>query len=211
MALVGSSGSGKTTLVNLLPRFVETAIGTIHLDGQELRHWDLASLRSQFAVVSQHVVMLNTSVAMNVALGQSVDRTKVVECLQSANLGQLLEELPKGIDTVLGHNAMQLSGGQRQRLAIARALYKDAPILILDEATSALDSESEQAVQGAIRRVTANRTSLIIAHRLSTVHHVDRIIMLNNGRIIETGSHSELLALNGAYAHLYRIGFQGAA
>ncbi len=211
VALVGSSGSGKTTLVNLLPRFVEATIGTIHLDGQELRHWDLASLRSQFAVVSQHVVMLNTSVAMNVALGQSVDRTKVVDCLQAANLGQLLEVLPQGIDTVLGHNAMQLSGGQRQRLAIARALYKDAPILILDEATSALDSESEQAVQGAIRRVTANRTSLIIAHRLSTVHHVDRIIMMNNGRIIETGSHAELLALNGAYAHLYRIGFQDAA
>ena len=211
VALVGSSGSGKTTLVNLLPRFVETTMGTIRLDGQELRHWDLASLRSQFAVVSQHVVMLNTSVAMNVALGQFVDRTKVVECLQAANLGQLLEELPEGIDTVLGHNAMQLSGGQRQRLAIARALYKDAPILILDEATSALDSESEQAVQGAIRRVTANRTSLIIAHRLSTVHHVDRIIMMNNGRIIETGSHAELLALNGAYAHLYRIGFQDAA
>ena len=211
VALVGSSGSGKTTLVNLLPRFVETTMGTIRLDGQELRHWDLASLRSQFAVVSQHVVMLNTSVAMNVALGQFVDRTKVVECLQAANLGQLLEELPEGIDTVLGHNAMQLSGGQRQRLAIARALYKDAPILVLDEATSALDSESEQAVQGAIRRVTANRTSLIIAHRLSTVHHVDRIIMMNNGRIIETGSHAELLALNGAYAHLYRIGFQDAA
>lgn len=206
IALVGASGSGKTTLANLLPRFVDITYGHICLDGQDIRQWQMASLRSQFAVVSQHVVMLNSSIAFNVTLGQSLDRDKVVECLNAANLGQLIAELPQGIDAVLGHNAMQLSGGQRQRLAIARALYKDAPILILDEATSALDTESEQAVQEAIKRLTVNRTSLIIAHRLSTVQHADRIIMMNAGRIIETGSHTQLLAQNGAYAHLYRLG-----
>ncbi|MGH6637822.1 MAG: ATP-binding cassette domain-containing protein, partial [Polaromonas sp.] len=172
--------------------------------------WNLASLRAQFAFVSQHVVMLNSSIAVNVALGQPVDRTRVKECLTAANLAALLAELPEGLDTVLGHNAMQLSGGQRQRLAIARALYKDAPILVLDEATSALDTESELAVQEAIKRLTSNRTSLVIAHRLSTVQHADRIIMMEAGRIIESGTHAELLAKNGAYAHLYRLGFQSA-
>lgn len=206
IALVGASGSGKTTLANLLPRFVDLTSGSVSLDGHDIRQWDLASLRAQFAVVSQHVVMLNSSIAFNVTLGQPFDRDKVTQCLSAANLGQMIVELPQGMDTVLGHNAMQLSGGQRQRLAIARALYKDAPILILDEATSALDTESEQAVQEAIKRLTFNRTSLIIAHRLSTVQHADRIIMMNAGRIIESGSHAQLLAQNGAYAHLYRLG-----
>jgi ATP-binding cassette, subfamily B, bacterial MsbA len=210
LALVGASGSGKTTLVNLLPRFTEMTAGTIYLDGQEIRTWDLQSLRSQFAFVSQHVVMLNSSIAVNVALGQPVDRNRVEECLAAANLAALLAELPQGLDTVLGHNAMQLSGGQRQRLAIARALYKDAPILVLDEATSALDTESELAVQEAIKRLTSNRTSLVIAHRLSTVQHADRIIMMESGRIIESGTHTELLEKNGSYAHLYRLGFQSA-
>lgn len=210
VALVGSSGSGKTTLASLLPRFVDYNAGSIRLDGTELRDWELASLRSQFAFVSQHVVMFNNSMAFNVALGQSFDRDKVMRCLAAANLGQLLEELPQGIDTVLGHNAMQLSGGQRQRLAIARALYKDAPVLILDEATSALDTESEKAVQEAIQRLATGRTSLIIAHRLSTIQHADRIIMMNAGRIVEQGSHAQLLQNNGAYAHLYRLGSQGA-
>ena len=208
VALVGSSGAGKTTLVNLLPRFTEMSTGTISLDGQDIRAWDLNSLRAQFALVSQHVVMLNSSIACNVALGQTIDRDKVTQCLMAANLGQLIAGLPGGMDTVLGHNAMQLSGGQRQRLAIARALYKDAPILILDEATSALDTESEQAVQVAIRGLTSTRTSLIIAHRLSTIQHADRILMMNAGRIVESGTHAELLALDGAYAHLYRLGFQ---
>nr|WP_255368906.1 lipid A export permease/ATP-binding protein MsbA [Polaromonas sp. OV174] len=210
LAIVGASGSGKTTLVNLLPRFVEMTSGTICLDAQDIRTWDLACLRSQFAFVSQHVVMLNDSIAENVALGQPVDRARVKECLAAANLTALLADLPGGLDTVLGHNAMQLSGGQRQRLAIARALYKDAPILVLDEATSALDTESELAVQEAIKRLTSNRTSLVIAHRLSTVQHADRIIMMDAGRIVESGSHAELLAKNGAYAHLYRLGFQSA-
>ncbi|TAG35453.1 MAG: lipid A export permease/ATP-binding protein MsbA [Polaromonas sp.] len=208
VALVGSSGSGKTTLVNILPRFVDLSSGSVLLDGHELKDWSLASLRRQFAVVSQHVIMLNSSIADNVALGQDIHREKVAECLQAANLGQLIAELPHGMDTVLGHNAMQLSGGQRQRLAIARALYKDAPILILDEATSALDTESEQAVQVAIKALTASRTSLIVAHRLSTIQHADRIIMMSAGRIVESGTHTQLMAQNGAYAHLYRLSFQ---
>ena len=210
LAIVGASGSGKTTLVNLLPRFVEITQGSITLDGEEIRSWDLACLRSQFAVVSQHVVMLNSSIADNVALGQPVDPIRVRNCMEAANLTSFLAGLPKGLDTVLGHNAMQLSGGQRQRLAIARALYKDAPILILDEATSALDTESEIAVQEAIRRLTTGRTSLVIAHRLSTIQNADRIIMMDAGRIIESGTHKELLAMNGAFAYLYRLGFQSS-
>ena len=146
--------------------------------------------------------------ASNVALGLPVDRQRVTECLTAANLAMLLRGLPLGLDTILGHNAMQLSGGQRQRLAIARALYKDAPILVLDEATSALDTESERAVQEAIRRLTRDRTSLIIAHRLSTVRHADRIIVMDAGRMVESGSHAELVAKNGTYAHLYQLGFQ---
>ena len=210
LAIVGASGSGKTTLVNLLPRFVEMTAGSITLDGEEIRDWDLACLRSQFAVVSQHVLMLNNSIAENVALGQPVDADRIRDCLKAANLSSLLAGLPEGLDTVLGHNAMQLSGGQRQRLAIARALYKDAPILILDEATSALDTESEIAVQEAIRRLTMGRTSLVIAHRLSTIQNADRIIMMDMGRIIEAGTHKQLLAMNGAFAHLYRLGFQSS-
>jgi len=208
LAIVGVSGSGKTTLANLLPRFVEITTGNITLDNHEIRDWDLACLRSQFAVVSQHVVLLNSSIAENVALGQMVDAERVRNCLQAANLSNLLAGLPEGLQTVLGHNAMQLSGGQRQRLAIARALYKDAPILILDEATSALDTESEIAVQEAIRRLTSGRTSLVIAHRLSTIQNADRIIMMDAGRIIESGTHKELLAMNGSFAYLHRLGFQ---
>lgn len=207
IALVGSSGSGKTTLVNLLPRFVEPGAGKIMLDGIALDEWSLASLRSQFSVVSQHVVMLNSSIGLNVALGQTYDKEKAMGCLTAANLGSLVADLPQGLDTTLGHNALQLSGGQRQRLAIARALYKDAPILILDEATSALDTESEQAVQSAIKLLTAGRTSIVVAHRLTTIQHASRIVMMNAGRIVESGTHTDLLASNGVYAHLYRLGF----
>ena len=210
VALVGASGSGKTTLVNLLPRFIDMTGGSIRLDGEELKRWRLTSLREQFSFVSQHVVLLNTSIADNVALGRPIDRDRVSNCLEAANLAGLMAKLPKGLDTLLGHNAMQLSGGQRQRLAIARALYKDAPVLILDEATSALDTESEQAVQVAVRHLTAGRTSLVIAHRLSTILHADRIIMMDAGKMIESGTHTELLAQNGAYANLYRLGFQNA-
>ncbi len=180
------------------------------VDDHDVREWSLASLRDQIAFVSQHVVMINDSIATNVALGMEIDRTKVIECLQAANLTRLIEELPLGIDTVVGHNAMQLSGGQRQRLAIARALYKDAPILILDEATSALDTESERAIQDALQSLMQNRTTLVIAHRLSTVRHADRIVVMDGGEIVETGTHQDLIEKNGQYARLYQLGLHVA-
>jgi subfamily B ATP-binding cassette protein MsbA len=210
VALVGASGAGKTTLVNLLPRFVEPTSGRIELDGHELRDWQIDALRGQFALVSQHVVMLNDTVAANVALGMAVDRDKVLDCLKAANLERFVDELPRGMDTLVGHNATQLSGGQRQRLAIARALYKDAPVLILDEATSALDTESERAVQEALQRLMRNRTTLVIAHRLSTVQHASRIVVMDAGRIIETGTHAELIERDGPYSRLYKLGLYDA-
>ncbi len=206
VAFVGASGAGKSTLVNLLPRFVDLRSGQILLDGHDVGDWDLHALRAQFAFVSQHVIMLNDSIAANVALGMELQRDKVLACLNAANLGALVTDLPQGIDTMVGHNAMQLSGGQRQRLAIARALYKDAPILILDEATSALDTESERAVQDALQGLMHNRTTLVIAHRLSTVMHATRIVAMEAGQIVETGTHQDLILRNGHYARLYQIG-----
>jgi ATP-binding cassette, subfamily B, bacterial MsbA len=206
VALVGASGAGKTTLANLLPRFIEPTSGRVLLDGCDLHDWQLGSLRDQFAVVSQHVVMLNDTLAANVALGKDMNRTKVAACLAAANLDRFVADQPLGMDTITGHNAMQLSGGQRQRLAIARALYKDAPILILDEATSALDAESERAIQEALEGLMAKRTSIVIAHRLSTVHHADRIVVMDSGRIVEMGTHSQLIKANGHYARLYELG-----
>ncbi len=206
VALVGPSGSGKTTLVNLLPRFVLPASGQLLLDGVELAEWSLPALRTQFAMVSQDVVMFNDTVAANVALGQAIDRARVAACLEAANLAQTVAALPAGLDTVLGHNATELSGGQRQRLAIARALYKDAPILVLDEATSALDAESERLVQQALQRLMVGRTTLIIAHRLSTIEHADRVVVMEHGHIVEQGSHAELVAAGGLYARLHSAG-----
>ena len=216
VALVGPSGAGKTTLVNLLPRFIEPTAGRVLLDGQALPDWDIAALRRQFALVSQDVVLFNDSIAENVALGaqeegNALDRDRVVRALQGANLMDHVNSLPQGIDTVIGHNGSQFSGGQRQRLAIARAIYKDAPVLILDEATSALDSESERLVQQALETLMRGRTSLVIAHRLSTIERADRIIAMQDGRVAEQGSHAQLLAHGGLYARLHALQFGGPA
>jgi len=203
IAFVGPSGSGKTTLVNLLPRFVLHHGGSILVWGKPIEQWSLKQLRAQFAMVSQDVVMLNDTVAANVALGKTIDTERVSQCLEAANLAAHVQTLPQGMNTLLGHNATQLSGGQRQRLAIARALYKDAPILILDEATSALDNESERLVQEALQTLMKGRTTLIIAHRLSTIEHADRVVVMQHGSIVEQGRHADLLALGGVYAHLH--------
>jgi subfamily B ATP-binding cassette protein MsbA len=206
VAFVGTSGSGKTTLINLLPRFVLPDSGQITVMGSPIQQWSLAQLRAQFALVSQDVVMLNDTVASNIALGQSVDREKVQRCLEAANLSEHIQRLPFGMDTPLGHNATQLSGGQRQRLAIARALYKDAPILILDEATSALDNESERLVQDALQKLMQGRTTLVIAHRLSTIEHADRVVVMAHGEIVEQGRHTDLVQAGGPYAKLHHKG-----
>ncbi|WP_284335226.1 lipid A export permease/ATP-binding protein MsbA [Comamonas sp. NoAH] len=202
VALVGPSGAGKTTLVNLLPRFLNPTSGEVRMDGIPLQEWDLHYLRKQFAMVSQDVVMFNDTVAANVALGAEIDDARVWSCLEAANLANHIRQMPNGIHSEVGHNAAQLSGGQRQRLAIARALYKDAPVLILDEATSALDTESERLVQQALQTLMQGRTTLVIAHRLSTIEHADRVVVMERGQIAEQGTHAQLLALNGLYARL---------
>lgn len=209
VALVGPSGAGKTTLVNLLPRFLNPSGGQVVMDGVSLAEWDLAYLRQQFAMVSQDVVMFNDSVAANVALGQPVDEARIWSCLEAANLATHVRQMPQGIHTDVGHNATQLSGGQRQRLAIARALYKNAPVLILDEATSALDTESERLVQQALHNLMRGRTTLVIAHRLSTIEHANRVIVMERGRVVEQGTHAQLLAFNGLYARLQAHGNAG--
>jgi len=208
IALVGPSGAGKSTLVNLLPRFIEPSDGKLLLDGIALADWDIGALRRQFALVSQDVVLFNDSVAANVALGEDVDRQRVRDALQAANLLDFVDGLPQGIDSPVGHNGNELSGGQRQRVAIARAIYKDAPILILDEATSALDSESERLVQQALERLMRGRTSLVIAHRLSTIERADRIVALEAGRVVEQGTHAQLLSHGGLYARLHALQFR---
>ncbi|TCW80629.1 lipid A export permease/ATP-binding protein MsbA [Burkholderia sp. SRS-46] len=211
IALAGPSGSGKTTLVNLLPRFFDPTSGSILVDGVALPEYRLHDLRSQIAMVSQDVVLFNDTIASNVAYGETPDRERVVAALRAANLLSTVEAMPEGLDTLVGDNGMRLSGGQRQRLAIARAIYKDAPILILDEATSALDSESERHVQAALETLMKGRTTLVIAHRLSTIERADRILVMDGGRIVESGSHAALLDRDGLYAHLHRIQFQQEA
>ena len=208
VALVGPSGAGKSTLVNLLPRFLDPSSGSVALDGVALPQWDLHALREQFALVSQDVVLFNDTVAANVCFGAAHSDERVRAALAAANLTEFAAALPQGIETVIGHNGAQLSGGQRQRMAIARAIYKDAPILILDEATSALDSESERLVQQALETLMKGRTSIVIAHRLSTIERADRIVAIEAGRIKEQGTHQELLAHGGLYARLHALQFR---
>jgi subfamily B ATP-binding cassette protein MsbA len=209
LALVGPSGSGKTTLINLLARFVEASAGRVEIDGHEILEWDIQALRRQFAWVGQDVVLFNDTLAANVALGATIDEARVLAALQAANLMDLVREQAEGIHAPVGHNGQRLSGGQRQRVAIARAIYKDAPILILDEATSALDAESERLVQEALERLMQGRTSIVIAHRLFTIEHADRVAVLDGGRLVELGTHEELLGQQGLFAKLHALQFQG--
>jgi subfamily B ATP-binding cassette protein MsbA len=210
VAFIGRSGSGKTTLVSMLPRFVEPDSGRILVDDMEIHDVTLASLRSNISLVSQDVVLFDDTIAANVGYGanRTPSREEIRDALAAANLQEFVDGLPQGMDSRVGENAARLSGGQRQRLAIARALIKNAPVLILDEATSALDNESERQVQYSLEKLMAGRTTLVIAHRLSTVLNADRIIVLDAGRIVEQGSHAELLAQEGLYASLYRMQFK---
>jgi len=210
VALVGSSGSGKSTMANLVPRFYLPTSGRITLDGHDLSELTLASLRSNIAFVSQEVVLFNDTIAANIAYGQmrEVPEAEIIAAAQAAHAMEFIRDLPEGLNTLVGEKGVRLSGGQRQRLAIARAILKNAPVLILDEATSALDSESERHVQAALETLMQGRTTLVIAHRLSTIEKADRIVVMQKGEIAEVGTHRELLDKNGVYAQLHRIQFE---
>jgi len=212
VALVGISGGGKSTFVNLVTRFYDPQAGRILLDGVPYTELALGSLRAQLAMVSQNVVLFDDTLAANIAYGaERIDYERLAAAVKAAHLTEVVAKLPDGVESMIGENGMRLSGGQRQRVAIARAIYKDAPLLILDEATSALDNESERAVQAALDTLMAGRTTLVIAHRLSTIEGADRIVVMEQGRIVEQGTHEELLAANAMYANLYRLQFAATA
>jgi len=207
VALVGASGAGKSTLANLLPRFYSPDAGQILLDGIDIATLKLGSLRANIALVSQDIVLFNDTVAANIAYGRlaGTSEAEIVQAAEAAHAMQFIRETPEGLSTLIGEDGVRLSGGQRQRLAIARAFLKNAPVLILDEATSALDSESERHVQAALETLMKGRATLVIAHRLSTIERADRIVVLDAGRVAETGKHVDLLATSGIYAKLYRL------
>ncbi|MDQ3040457.1 MAG: ATP-binding cassette domain-containing protein, partial [Pseudomonadota bacterium] len=209
-AIVGRSGSGKTTLVRLLPRFYTPENGDILLDGQPLSAYRLTDLRRQIALVNQRVMLFDDSIAANVAYGEmgGASEQALADAIRGANAMEFVERLPQGVQTPIGEDGGRLSGGQRQRLAIARAMLKDAPILILDEATAALDNESERLVQDALQHLMPDRTTLVIAHRLSTIEHADQVLVLDHGRLVEQGTHRDLIARGGVYAHLHRMQFR---
>ncbi len=207
VAIVGRSGSGKSTLVSLLPRFYDVTAGVVRIDGRDIREYELRSLREQIAVVSQDVILFNDTIRNNIAFGRHIAPEAMERAAEAARVLEFAASQPQGLDTIVGDRGMLLSGGQRQRIAIARALLKDAPVLILDEATSSLDTEAERHIQAALDALVRNRTTFVIAHRLSTVEEADRIVVLNAGEIVECGTHSQLLAAGGLYAQLYRLQF----
>ena len=212
VALVGASGGGKSTLVNLIPRFYEYNKGQILLDGEEIKNYNLVNLREQIALVTQHVTLFNDTVARNIAYGSlgTASREEIIQAAQDANAMEFISKMRDGLDTEIGEHGIKLSGGQRQRIALARALLKDAPVLILDEATSALDTISERYIQAALKKVMSNRTTIVIAHRLSTIENADIILVMENGQIIERGTHRVLIERDGAYAVLHKLQFKDA-